>query len=300
MPGIELRFGRDILVLEGGWGTMLERYGVTDEPCPEILNIIEPDLVTEIHRLYTTAGATCAITNTFSGSRRALAAHGLADSMEDINRRGVKLAASHRPQHVLADMGSCGAWDDDSKEAQEEAWMEYADQARALASAGPDAIYLETMAHLGDALCALRAVKTVCDLPVIVSMAVDADGLTIGCRTSIEEASRSLSESGADVVGINCVLNPSEVLGPAERLAASCSLPLLCCPDVGSPVVGQDGSTSFDGTPDDMETCATKLREMGFQMIGSCCGSTPAFTGAVYAATGDSEVVGRDRRLGDE
>ncbi len=292
MPSIEARLGKDMLVIEGGSALMLQRYGLEQEACPEILNIIEPDLITEIHRLYNLAGATCAISNTYGANAPALAKEGLQDNVEDINRRGVEIAQSIHPQHVLADMGSCGIWNKD-EDLQKAAFAAYAQQASALASANPDAIYIETMDHLGDALCALDAATSVCDLPVFVSLAVNQDGRLLGCNTLIEDAAAQLLAHKASALGLNCSLTPISIIEPAKRLAACCPLPLLACPDVSLPENSADGTVIYNGSTHEMETAARMLHKLGFMMIGSCCGSTPAYTGAIYAAVGEMDVVSR-------
>ncbi len=292
MPGIESRLGRDMLVLEGGLATILDRYGMGGEECPEVLNIIEPDLVTEIHRLFNLAGATCAISNTFGASSPVLDRAGLSDRVFDINAEGVRLARAAHPQHVLGDIGSCGI-DPTDEESASLAREAYSEQAAALASANPDAIYIEAMTSLADALCALDATVHSCDLPVIVSVTVAPDGAMTRCRTPIEEAAAALEAHGASAVGISCSLVPGSIAAVAERLAHCCDLPLLASPDVGMVSVTEDGQINYSGTTDEMESAAVMLRKLGFSIIGSCCGSTPAFTGAIYAAVGEMEAIAR-------
>ena len=108
MPDIALRFGKDMLVCEGAMGTMLLKAGMPAGECPEYLNVLDPEMVGEIHRYYRMAGANVAISNTFGGTRSKLEAYGLGDRVEELNMAGVAIARQAQPEHVIADVGPCG------------------------------------------------------------------------------------------------------------------------------------------------------------------------------------------------
>ncbi len=290
MPDIEMRFGRDMLVVEGGMGFMFTRYGADGVDCPELFNATEPDLIEEIHKYFHLAGANCAISNTYGASRSKLARLGMQDHVEDLNRRGVKLAKTCRPHHVLADMGQSAIWvkDEDSARAAAE---DYAEQARVLAMEEPDAIYLETMSSLPDALCAVEAVKAACSLPVVCSCVYDAEGNLKGTGEPIEECAEKLQNAGADVLGANCLIGPAEMEVLAPRLAAASNVPTMMCPDVAAPTRNRRGDLEYGGGTDAMAKAAVGMREAGIQLIGSCCGSTPAYTSAIFSMVGNLEVA---------
>ncbi len=108
MPGIMSRLGREVLVCDGAMGTMLQRLGTPPGVCPEQLNVLEPETVAEVHRLYTLAGAQCASTNTFGATRAKLAEWGLEDQVESLNRAAVRIARDSGALHILADVGPSG------------------------------------------------------------------------------------------------------------------------------------------------------------------------------------------------
>jgi len=99
MPDIGLRLGREVLVIDGAMGTMLHRHDIPADQSLMQLNITAPELVEEVHRLYALAGADCATTNSFGGSRHKLEAYGLGDQVTDLNRAAVRLARSGGRAH---------------------------------------------------------------------------------------------------------------------------------------------------------------------------------------------------------
>ena len=300
MPDLALRFNRDVLIVDGAMGTMLLREGVPADECFEYLNILDPELIGSIHNRYRMAGAHCITTNTFGASRFKLASYGLADHIQEINHAGVLLARSSGAQHVLADVGPCGLIIEPLGPASfEEVYDQYYEQISLLAQADPDAILIETMNDIADARCAVLAAKAACDLPVIVSCTFSATGFMELSGTDPATAAIILESVGADVVGMNCGLDPKQILPFVEQIARATSLPLIVQPNAGIPVLDSRGSTRYPGTADEMAYYAERFRALGVQFIGSCCGSTPAFTGALYATVGDIDVVKRKKALCD-
>jgi 5-methyltetrahydrofolate--homocysteine methyltransferase len=294
MPDLSLRFNRDVIVIDGAMGTMLQREGIPSDECGMLLNVLEPETIAGIHERYRLAGAHALTTNSFGGTRAKLAAYGLADRVVELNRAAVRLAKAARPDHVLADMGSCGLVLEPLGSATfDEVFEQYAEQARALASEEPDAILIETMADIADARCALLAAKSVCDLPVIVSCTFDTTGHMELSGTDPATAAVILESAGASAIGMNCGLGPEQLLPLFERMARATTLPLIIQPNAGMPQVDVTGATYYTGTADDFADAAMAFRRVGAQLIGSCCGSTPAFTSAIYATVGGNPVVKR-------
>ena len=270
MPDIALRFHKDMLVAEGAMGTMLTRQGMPAGECPMFLNVLDPEMVLEVHRYYHLAGAHCAISNSFGGTRAKLAAYGLEDRLEELNIAAVKLAAHHKPQHVLADMGPCGLVMEPLGDATyDEMFAQYYEQAVALAKANPDAILIETMTDIADARCALLACKSACDLPVIVSCTFGENGRMDLSGTDPATAAIILEACGADAVGMNCGLGPDNMFPLLEAMAQATSLPLIAQPNAGMPQLDAQGNTVYPGTPDQMAYWAERYRSIGVQIIGS-------------------------------
>jgi 5-methyltetrahydrofolate--homocysteine methyltransferase len=170
MPDIMLRLGRDVLVVDGAMGTMLHNAGLPAGECPELLNVTAPEMVADVHRFYRLAGADCVTTNTFGGSAPKLAEYGLADRVAEINAAAVRIARKDGGPHILADMGPTGLVMEPMGPATfDEVFSAFAEQAAALASENPDAIFIETMTDIAEARCAVLAAKSATDLPVFVS-----------------------------------------------------------------------------------------------------------------------------------
>jgi 5-methyltetrahydrofolate--homocysteine methyltransferase len=281
MPDITRRLGQEVLIVDGALGTMLQRAGMPSGQCPEELNVTNPEMVMDVHHAYVTVGAECISSNTFGGSRTKLAEYGLGDRVEELNRAGVRLARRAGAQHVFGDAGPCGLVMEPLGPATfDEVFAIFAEQIAALAAEGPDAIALETFTDLAEIRCALLAARSVTGLPVFASMTFGLSGRTELSATDPETAAVVLEACGATVVGMNCGLGPAQMLPLVERMAAATALPLIVQPNAGLPAL-VDGRTVFPGTPEEMGEHAARFAELGAALVGSCCGSSPAFTGAI-------------------
>ncbi len=275
------RMSREVVVVDGGFGTMLHRAGMPEGQCPEQLNIINQEMVEQIHRLYVTGGAECITANTFGGSRTKLAEWGLEDDVEVLNREGVRLARRAGAQHVFADVGPTGRVLEPLGDATfDELFEVFAEQISALAAEKPDAITIETMTDIAEARCAVLAARSVTDIPVFASVTFGLNGRMDLSGTDPETAAVILEAAGADVVGMNCGLGPEQMLPLVERMASATALPLVVQPNAGLPRL-EDGDTVFPGTPDEMGEYAARFVDAGAVLVGSCCGSTPSFTAAI-------------------
>jgi len=281
MPDIASRLGREVLIVDGAMGTMLQRAGMPGGQCPEQLNVTNPEMVLEVHHSYITVGAECVSTNTFGGTRPKLAEYGLGDRVEELNRAGVRLARRAGAQHILGDVGPCGlVMEPLGTATYDEVFDIFVEQISALVAEGPDAIALETFTDLAEIRCALLAARSVTDLPVIASMTFGLSGRTELSASDPETVAVVLEACGASVVGMNCGLGPEQMLPLVERMAAATALPLVVQPNAGLPTL-VDGRTVFPGTADEMGAYAAKFAALGAGMVGSCCGSSPSFTGAI-------------------
>ena len=292
MPDIMMRLGREVLVIDGAMGTMLQRAGMPSGECPELLNITAPEMVGDIHRFYALAGADCVSANTFGGSAPKLAEYGYADRVEEFNRAGVRIAKQHGAPHVLADMGPTGLVMEPLGPATfDEVFGAFAEQARALAAENPDAIFIETMTDIAEARCAVLAAKSVTDLPVFASCTFGLSGRMDISGTEPEVAAVVLEAAGADAIALNCGLGPEQMLPLLARMVKATKLPVIVQPNAGLPSLDEAGKTVFPGTPAEMGAFAAAARLAGAAALGSCCGSTPSFTGAIVDAVADKDCV---------
>jgi len=292
LPYLEERFGRDVLVIDGAMGTMLQRAEVPPEQSPMQLNITAPELIEQIHRYYAIAGADCATTNSFGGTRHKLAAYGHEDQLVELNRAAVRLARAGGSPYVLADMGPTGLVLEPLGTARfETVFSAFAEQAAALALEHPDAFLIETMIDIAEARAAVLAVRSVSNLPVIVTCTFGLSGRMDLSGTTPETAAVILEAAGASAVGMNCGLGPEQMLPLVEKMVSATSLPVIVQPNAGLPRL-EDGVTVFPGTPDEMGEYAERFANAGAAFVGSCCGSTPGFTAAIAEYVRGRQVLG--------
>lgn len=293
MPDIQMRLGRDVLVLDGAMGTMLHKHNLSEGQSLVQLNVTAPDLVQEVHRLYGLAGADCATTNSFGGTRLKLEAYGLADQLVELNRASVRLARAGGARHILAELGPTGHVLQPLGAAEFDTLFDaFAEQTAALILEHPDAINIATMTDIAEARCAVLAARSVTDLPIFVTCTFGLSGRMDLSGTDPETAAVILEAAGASAVGLNCGLGPEQMLPLVERMARATSLPIIVRPNAGLPKL-VDGVTVFPGTAEEMGQYAERFVDAGASLIGSCCGSTPAFTGAIAGYISDRTPVDR-------
>jgi methionine synthase / methylenetetrahydrofolate reductase(NADPH) len=284
------------LLSDGAMGTLLNARGINFEDCFDALNLTRPALVGEIHRAYIEAGSDMIQTNTFGANRFKLAAHGLEDRVEEINRLGVELArrvvlASYRDVLVAGDVGPLGVrLAPFGRVRPEQARQAFAEQIAALAAAGADLLILETMSDLYEIKEALAAARQVCDLPVIASMTFTRDDRTL-LGDSPAKVAQDLLEAGADVIGVNCSGGPAQLVRILRqmRLAAPDAY-FSVMPNSGWPEqVG--GRVMYPANPDYFGDYARTFCRAGASLIGGCCGTTPQHIAALRTAL-DRDATG--------
>jgi len=263
-------------VFDGAMGTMLYAKGFFLNVCYDELCLKQPKLVTEVHEAYIRAGAEILETNTFGANPVKLASYGLADETERINRTAAELArgAADGGASVAGAIGPLGIRIEPfGPTAREEAEAFFRRQAEGLVAGGVDGFVLETFSDTDEILAALRAVRSVCDLPVVCQMTVGTDGLTY-YGTAPETFARLLAEWGADVVGLNCSVGPAGMLEGVERLAKVTDRPLSAQPNAGLPKDVGDRKI-YLASPEYMASYARRMIEAGARFVGGCCGTTP-------------------------
>ncbi len=289
-----------VVVIEGGMGSMLQSQGMPEGYCPMQFNLDMPDVIIKIHQAYQEAGADVALSNTFGGTRAKLTDYGLQDHLSDINRAGVRLARCSGASLVFGDIGPCGMVLQPLGQATfDDAYSQYREQADALLLEQPDALLIETMVDIADARCAVIAAKDAVAasgysrIPVFISCTFGSQGRMELSGTPPEVAAIILESVGADGVGINCGVGPELMAAWIRRMADATELPLFVQPNAGIPFLDEEGHTIFPGTPSEMSACSLDYLEAGAQFIGSCCGSTPEFTRAIVEAVAGKRVCPR-------
>ncbi len=279
-----------ILISDGAMGTMLQAKGLTDGGAPELWNVENADAVESILEEYASAGANLITTNTFGGTRGRLQMHGLDERLFELNKAGAEIARKVADRHpgcyVMGDVGPSGElMEPMGTMTPEEAKNLFADQIKALVAGGVDAILIETMSDLAEVEAAVNAAKEVApNLPIIATFSFDTNLRTMmGVKPAL--AVTTLAGQGVRIIGANCGRGVDEMRVIAKELteARPDGVYIITQSNAGLPkLVG--GDFVYDGTPEEMAKYAQDMKELGVNVIGSCCGSTPAHTAAMKAA----------------
>jgi homocysteine S-methyltransferase len=272
----ELLADGKVHVLDGAMGTMLYAKGFFLNVCYDELSVKQPQLVREVHEAYVRAGAEILETNTFGANPVKLGSFGLADETERINRAAAELAraASRGQASVVGAIGPLGVrLEPFGALSREEAFAHFQRQVRGLVAGGVDGFILETFSDVDELHEALRAARSLSDLPVIAQMTIGTDGLT-HYGTAPETFAKQLDEWGADVIGVNCSVGPAGVLEAVEKMAKVTGRPLSAVPNAGLPRDVGDRKI-YLASPEYMASYARRMIEAGARIVGGCCGTTP-------------------------
>ncbi len=272
---------RGPLITDGAWGTQLQARGLAPGESPDTWNLTHPERVEAVARAYVEAGSQVILTNTFRAN--AIAMEG---DLEEINRAGAAISKRAAAGHALvfASIGPTGKMLMAGEISPEQASAAFAAQANALATAGADALLVETMSDIEEARLAVAAAIAT-GLPVVVSFAFDSgknkDRTMMGATP--EAVAAAMAEAGADAVGANCGVGVEYAAPICRRLHAACDLPVWIKPNAGLPkmegtVVRYDASAQF------FASHYAALRQAGASFVGGCCGSTPDFVRALVSA----------------
>jgi len=280
---------KSLLVSDGAMGTMLQDAGLIDGGAPELWNVEHPDRIENVLEAYAAAGARFITTNTFGGTRGRLAMHGLETRVAELNQAAAEIARRVADRHpgtfVMGDIGPSGDLMEPMGTLTLESGQElFAEQIRGLVAGGVDAILIETMSDLGEVEAAINAAQEIAPLlPIIVTMSFDTNLRTMmGVKPAM--AVKQLSALGVRIIGANCGRGVDEMLQIAKELvdARPDGVYIITQSNAGLPKLQGDAFV-YDGTPEEMAKYAEAMKELGVNIIGSCCGSTPSHTQAIAA-----------------
>jgi 5-methyltetrahydrofolate--homocysteine methyltransferase len=279
----------EIVVGDGAMGTMLQASGLTDGGAPEPWNVTEAEKVKAIYRGYAEAGSQIITSNTFGGTSARLKMHNLQDRVREFNRAGVQLAREVADEFgvlVAGDIGPSGELIEPvGPLSLAEAQAMFAEQIRGLVEGDPDFLLIETMSHLNEVEAAVRAAQEVApELPVAATLSFDTNYHTM-MGVSPRQAVETLASWGVRVIGANCGNGPAEIETVMTQMAQHRpeGVFLMAQANAGLPQY-KAGAISYDGTPDVMADYALRLRGLGINVIGACCGSTPTHIAAMAQA----------------
>ncbi|MEJ2368924.1 MAG: bifunctional homocysteine S-methyltransferase/methylenetetrahydrofolate reductase [Acidobacteriota bacterium] len=274
-----------VIVADGAMGTLLQSRGIAAGQCLEEANLSRAETVFALHREYVHAGARILTSNTFHANRLAMSRFEMADRVRDINARGVEIArqAAHGgPVWVGASAGPLKVmlkpYGDMTEEEARDICRE---QIAALADPGPDLFVLETQQSVLETVFFIEACREIApEIPILASLTFSSEeGRTFFGDTAVEGC-RKLVESGADIVGINCSVGPAGTLPIVEQVAENVNAPLSVMPNAGYPTE-LDGKIVYLSSTDYVTSYIKRYLDLGVNVVGGCCGTTPETIRAV-------------------
>ena len=279
-----LQYG-PVIIGDGAMGSQLYQRGAPLDAVFEYLNLLQPEMVSQVHTDYASAGAQLLETNTFRANPLRLGSYGLAGRCRDINLAGARLARQAAPDSWIA--GSVGPLDQDpdgtalTAETKQAAFLE---QMTALAEGGVDCFLLETFGQTEELLLALEVARQV-GLPAIAQLAFAEGGFT-GDGLSAEEAARRLTEQAPAAIGANCGAGPRELLQVLKTLSSVTACPLSAFPNSGFPQY-IEGRHIYLATPEYFAELGQEMAAAGASLVGGCCGTTPQHIAALASSLTD-------------
>lgn len=275
-----------VVLLDGATGSNLMASGMPRGICTETWVIDHKEIIQKLQRSYLQAGSQIIYAPTFGGNRLNLEKHGLADRIKEINCTLVNYAKELAADgvYIAGDITTSGSFiADEGDYTYEDAFQMYQEQISILAEAGVDLLVAETMINIEETLAAVDAAASVCDLPIMCTMTVEADGSIFSGGNAVE-AALSLEAAGADAVGINCSVGPDQLVSVVRSIHEAVSIPVIAKPNAGMPVIDDNGMAVYNMSPDAFASHMKVLIENGASIVGGCCGTTPAFIKALHDA----------------
>lgn len=281
--GIRNFIQENIVILDGGMGTLLQERGLQAGEQPERWNLSRPEEIVAIHQAYFDSGSNVVNTNTFGAN----ALHYSEDELEKIIRAAVEnadkarsLSESEQEKYIALDIGPTGRLLKPMGDLDfEDAVAIFAQVVKIGVKCGVDLIMIETMNDSYETKAALLAAKENCDLPVFVSNAYSENGkLMTGASPAAMVA--MLEGMGADAIGVNCSFGPDKLAPIIREYLKVASVPLLLKPNAGLPQsIG--GKTVYNTSAEEFAEITGELVRDGVRIAGGCCGTTPAYIRAL-------------------
>ncbi len=280
------RLKKEILILDGSMGALLQGRGLPMGYAPDLWNLEKPKAIEEVHREYFKAGSDIVLTNTFGASHLRLAEYQAEGKLKEINRAAVDIArrATDGKAYVAGDIGPSGTTIAPFGElAFDKAIEIFYEQCRVLVEAGVDLIAIETMFDLQEMKAAVIAAKEAAQgkVPVLAHMTFTQDGLT-DTGTDPRTAAVVLEGLGVEIIGANCSTGPEHMLPVIQKMGQSTARFICVQPNAGLPVQ-KNGVTIFPESPQAVAAYAQRFAEAGANIVGGCCGTTPEYIKLIRA-----------------
>ncbi len=310
---------RRVIVFDGAMGVSLQERNLTHEDfdglegCNEILVRTRPDVLADLHAEFLSVGVDAVETDSFGGAPWVLDEYDLGADTEELNRLSAAIArqacdeadgqrwvigsigpGTRSPTLSLTKSPDAGDWIDfDTMVAG------YVRQARGLLAGGSDVLIVETAFDLLQVKAAVAACHDAMaaegvTVPIIASVTIEQGINTMLLGTEIGAAVTALDPLGIDVLGLNCATGPDDMREQVRHLSAHSRLPISVIPNAGIPEM-IDGETCYPLSPEALAAAHTEfVRDLGVQLVGGCCGTTPEHLRQVVAAVRDLTPAPRE------
>jgi methionine synthase I (cobalamin-dependent) len=284
-------------VADGATGTNLFARGLETGYPPELWSVERPDDILWLHNSFIDAGSDLILTNSFGGTAFRLKLHNAQDRVDELNIAAATVARSAADTHfdqtgrrvvVAGSIGPTGELFEPLGALTHNSAVDgFTAQAQALAAGGVDVLWIETMSSTEEVAAAIEAAKTT-GLPICATMTFDTASRSMMGVTPGDFASFAAAQ-GVHFMGANCGIGPAELMHSVQGiLGQAAGVPVVAKGNCGIPAY-VDGAIHYHGTPALMAEYALFARDAGAQIIGGCCGTTPAHVAAMTAALNGTE-----------
>ena len=272
---------QDIVILDGATGSNLMKAGMPRGVCTEQWICDNPEAITRLQKAYQEAGSQIVYAPTFSANAISLQNHGLEKHVRDLNLRLVDISRQAVGDSCLiaGDLTTTGK----QELPYEQLLGAYREQIEALMEAGADLLVAETMLGVTEPMAVLDAAAG--ELPVMCTLTVESDG-SLFFGGNIYEAVETLEEMGAAAVGINCSTGPDQLFSVVENMRKRVQIPLIVKPNAGMPVIDENGCPVYSRGAEEFAGHMKRMTEIGANIVGGCCGTTPEYIRQVKEALG--------------
>lgn len=270
---------KGVILLDGATGSNLRKAGMPVGISSEQWVLENPQVLQNLQRAYVDAGSQIVYAPTFAANRISMRNFNLQDRIVELNTRLVKISkdAVGNRALVAGDLTTTGQlMEPRGPLTYEELYQAYQEQIRALADAGADLLVAETMLSVDETVVALDAAQSVCDLPMMCSLTLEADGSAMYGGNAVE-AVMTLQEMGAAAVGLNCSVGPDQLESVVTNMKKVAQVPIIAKPNAGMPVIDEKGEAHYSMDAETFAAYTRKLVAAGAGLVGGCCGTTPEY-----------------------
>ena len=270
---------KGVVILDGATGSNLRKAGMPVGISSEQWVLENPSVLQELQRAYVDAGSQIVYAPTFAANPISLRNFNLQDRVAELNTKLVKICKDGIGNRALVagDITTTGQlMEPRGTLTYNELYEAYQEQMKALVDAGVDLFVAETMLSVDETVVALDAAQAVCDLPMICTLSLEADGSAMYGGNAVE-AVLTLQEMGAAAVGLNCSVGPDQLEAVVASMKEVATVPIIAKPNAGMPFIDDKGEAHYDMNADDFARHTKHLVEVGAGIVGGCCGTTPEY-----------------------